>query len=83
MVKNPSASTGDARDSLGLDSWVKKTPWSRKWQLTPIFLPGKSHSNFLAWEIAWTGEPGRLQSMGLQRDGHDLATSLSLSLFPS
>ena len=26
-----------------------------------------SHSNILAWEIPWRGEPGRLQSMGLQR----------------
>ena len=23
--------------------WVKKIPWGRKWQLTPVFLPGKSH----------------------------------------
>ena len=27
----------------GFDSWVGKIPWSRKWQLTPVFLPGKSH----------------------------------------
>ena len=32
------------------------------------------HSNILAWEIAWTEEPGRLQSMGLQRVRHNLAT---------
>ena len=25
------------------DSWVKKTPWSRNWQPTPVFLPGESH----------------------------------------
>ena len=25
------------------DSWVHKIPWSRKWQPTPVFLPGKSH----------------------------------------
>ena len=25
------------------DPWVKKIPWSRKWQTTPIFLPGKFH----------------------------------------
>ena len=25
------------------DSWVEKNPWRRKWQLTPILLPGKSH----------------------------------------
>ena len=30
-----------------------------------------THSSILAWKIPWTGEPGRLQSMGLQRVGHD------------
>ena len=28
----------------------------------------ETHSSFLAWEIPWTEEPGRLQSMGLQKD---------------
>ena len=30
-----------------------------------------THSNTLAWRIPWTEEPGGLQSMGLQRVGHD------------
>ena len=30
-----------------------------------------THSNTLAWKIPWTEEPGRLQSMGSQRVGHD------------
>ena len=30
-----------------------------------------THSSILAWRIPWTEEPGRLQSMGLQRAGHD------------
>ena len=38
-----------------------------------------THSSILAWKIPWTEEPGRLQSMGLQRVGHDWATSFSLS----
>ena len=33
-----------------------------------------THSSILAWKIPWTGEPGGLQSMGLQRVGHDLVT---------
>ena len=33
-----------------------------------------THSNILALEIPWTEEPGGLQSMGLQRIGHDLVT---------
>ena len=36
--------------------------WRREWQSTPIFLPGES---------PWTEETGRLQSMRLQRVGHD------------
>ena len=32
-----------------------------------------THSSTLAWRIPWTEEPGRLQSMGSQRVGHDLA----------
>ena len=27
----------------GLNPWVRKTPWRRKWQLTPVSLPGKSY----------------------------------------
>ena len=30
-----------------------------------------THSSTLAWKIPWTEEPGRLQSMGLQRVGHN------------
>ena len=39
------------------------------------------HSSTLAWKIPWIEEPGRLQSMGLLRVGHDWATSLSLFTF--
>ena len=27
----------------GFNLWAGKTPWRRKWQPTPVFLPGKSH----------------------------------------
>ena len=39
------------------------------------------HSSTLAWKIPWTEEPGRLQSMGSWRVGHDWATLLSLFTF--
>ena len=29
------------------------------------------HSSTIAWKIPWTEEPGRLESMGLERVGHD------------
>ena len=34
-----------------------------------------THFAILAWRISWTEEPGRLQSMGLQRVGHDWVTN--------
>ena len=40
-----------------------------------------AHSSTLAWKIPWTEDPGRLQSMGSLRVGHDWATSLSLFTF--
>ena len=33
-----------------------------------------THSSILVWEIPWTEEPGRLESMRLQRVRHDLVT---------
>ena len=40
-----------------------------------------THSSTLAWKIPWMEEPGRLQSMGSRRVGHNWATSLSLFTF--
>ena len=40
-----------------------------------------THSSTFAWKIPWTEEPGRLQSMGSLRVGHDSVTSLSLFTF--
>ena len=37
-----------------------------------------THSSTLAWKIPWMEQPGRLQSMGSRRVGHNWATSLSL-----
>ena len=39
----------------------------------------EAHSSTLAWKTPWTEEPGRLQSRGLRRVGHDGATSLAHS----
>ena len=40
-------------------------------QEDPLQKEMATHSSFLAWEIPWTQEPGRLQSVGLQRVRHD------------
>ena len=37
--KESSCNTGNLR----LDPWVRKVPWRRKWQLTPVFLPAEFH----------------------------------------
>ena len=41
VVKNLSANEADMRQEFNL--WVRKMPWRRKWQPTPVFLPGKSN----------------------------------------
>ena len=38
-----------------------------------------SHSSILAWRIPWTEEPGRLQSIGSQRVGHNSATTTNVN----
>ena len=40
-------------------------------QKDPLEEEMATHSSILAWKIPWTEELGRLQSMGLQRVGHD------------
>ena len=40
-------------------------------QEDPLEREMATHSSTLAWKIPWTKEPGRLQSMGLQRVGHE------------
>ena len=39
-----------------------------------------AHSSIIAWKVPWTVEPGRLLSMGSQRVGHDLVTSLHFTI---
>ena len=43
MVKTPPAKAGDIRDVGLIDPCVRKIPWRRAWQPTPVFLPGESH----------------------------------------
>ena len=42
-VENPPAVQETWAGDAG-DLWLRKVPWSRKWQPTPVFLPGKSQS---------------------------------------
>ena len=51
----------------------KTRVWSLGWE-DPVEKEMVTHSSILAWKIPWTEEPGRLQSMGSQRVGHNGAT---------
>ena len=65
MVKNPPANVGDV-------GWIPGSGRS----------PGEGMAtcaSVLGWEIAWTEEPGGLQSMGSQRVGHNFSSVQSLS----
>ena len=46
--------------------WVRSLGWEG-----PLEEDMATHSSILAWRIPWTEEPGSLQSMWLQRVGHD------------
>ena len=48
------------------ETWVQSLG-----QGDPLEKEMATHSSILAWKIPWTEEPDRLQSMGLQRVGHD------------
>ena len=69
VVKNPPASAEDAGSIPGREDPPEKEI--------------KTHSSILPWRIPWTEEPGRLQSMRLQRVRHNLATKQPHFLFIS
>ena len=48
------------------ETWVRSLG-----QEDPLEKEMTTHSSILAWRIPWTEKPGRLQSMGSQRVGHD------------
>ena len=60
MVKNP-----PAKQEIYVRSLDQEDPLEKEMA---------THSSILAWEIPWTEEPSRLQSMASQRVRHDLAT---------
>ena len=65
MVKNPPAMQETQVQSLGQEDPPEKGM--------------ATQSSILAWRIPWTEEPGGLQSMGLQRVGHDWATNTRIT----
>ena len=65
MVKN----LPTVRETV-FNPWVGKFPWKRKWQPTPVFLPGEFHGQ------RCLSEPWLQQLMGSQSVGHLLATNI-------
>ena len=61
-----------------ISSFFKKSLWNFNWLHHHSEKAMTTHSSTLAWKMPWTEEPGRLQSMGSLRVGHDWATSLPL-----
>ena len=57
-VKNPPINAGDLQEMQ-----VQSLGWE-----DPREQGMATHSNILAWEIPWTEEPGRLKSMGMQKE---------------
>jgi len=43
VVKNLPANAGYLRERHRFDLWVKKIPWRRAWQHSPVFSPGESY----------------------------------------
>ena len=78
------------------ETWVRSLGWEDplNWE-DPLDKEMKTHSNIFTWKIPWTEEPGRLQTMGSQRVGHNWAhththipgyslhSSHTVHLFPS
>ena len=60
LVKNPPAVQ---------ETWVRSLGWEG-----PLEKEMATLSSILVWRIPWTEDPGRVQSTGLQRVGHDLET---------
>ena len=62
VVKKPPAKTEDVKNSGSIPELSQEDP---------LKLGMATYSSILAWRIPWTEEPGWLQSIGSQRDGHD------------
>ena len=72
VVKDPPDNAGDIRDTGLFPGWGD-----------PLEEDMATHSSILAWRIPWTEEPGRLQSMGSQRVGHDWSNLACTHMFSS
>jgi len=78
QLSHPYMTTGK---TIALTTWTFVGKLSLLFSMLSRVKAMAPHSSILAWKIPWTEEPGRLQSMGSRRVGHDWVTSLSLFPF--
>ena len=62
----------------GFDPWIGKISWRRKWQLTPVFLPGKSHGQR---SLASYSPQGRQQSDTTEQRSTHAHVSVCVSIY--
>ena len=75
-IKNPPANAGDIRDTDSIPGL--EDPWRRKWQPTPVFLPGESHGQgSLAGYSPW----GQEESDTTKRLAHRQTIALRFTVF--
>ena len=79
VVKNPPANAGGTRDP-----WVWKIPRRKKWQPTPLFLPGKSHGqrNLVGYS-QWGRRESAKQQQGMIHQSLCYGPAINLSLIQS
>ena len=59
MVKKKPTCQCKRHKRRGFDPWVRKMPWRRAWQYTPVFLPGESHGQ---WSLVGYSPWGQKES---------------------
>ena len=52
------------------DPWVRKTPWRRKWQPTPVFLPGESHGQKILVDYSPQGRKRVCYTLATKQQQH-------------
>ena len=85
LGRYPGGGNGNPLQYSCLENFMDRGTWratvhrvAKNWMLLSTWMEKEmaTHSSILAWRIPWTEGPGGLQSTGLQRVGHDWATSL-------
>ena len=69
VVKNPPANPGEC----GFNPWVRKIPWKREWQPTPVFLHGEPHGQRIMVGYSPWGHKELDMTEGLKSNNRELS----------